>query len=328
MFTRLFKSHTNIQILILLIGSILLWSDGFFRIQSPNPENGLSPLFELLFNWTIEPVWAGAIIAFLLLLCEAFLLNQIVSMEGITPRNSYLPAALYMLLFSYIPQMLFLHPAIPANLMLILAVWMVIKSRHHDKSYQKTFTAALLFALASLFNIYYLVFFPLIWFAMIIFRSLSWREWTISFLGMITPYIYLAFIYFWNDCLFEKIEAYKSFFQSIRIFNASYAQAIMVYIVWVEIALLVIFSVLSFVTKIPKKIISLRKISMIIVWLFLLSLCLIPLIQENFYLMGSVLFIPASVFVSSWMMGAKRAYISEILIWLMIGSIIAGKMLL
>jgi hypothetical protein len=328
MFTRLFRSHINIQLLVLLIAALLLWSDGFINVQVPSTGVDPNPLFNLVFGWTISIPWLANIIAFILLLGSAFLLNNILTTEGITNRNSYFPAFLFILLFSYCPELLKLHPGIPATLILLLSLRMIFKARHQDKSYQEIFTSALFLGLASLFHVYYIVFTPLILISLIIYRSSSWREWIIAFLGILTPLFYAAFFYFWDDNLLNTALLYEKFFTCLSVFRFSLTQPILIYIIWGLISIPVIVAFIKFFSTISEKIIILRRILIIMVWLFLLSISILPFARQDVVLNCSPILLPASVFIASWFQSGKAIFFRELLLWLLVCGIIIGKILL
>jgi hypothetical protein len=328
MFTRLFRSHINIQLLVLLITALLLWSDGFIKVQVTSAGTDLNPLFNLVFGWSISIPWMANIIAFILLLCSAFLLNNILTSEGITNRNSYFPAFLFILLYSYCPGLLLLHPTIPATLILIFSLRMIFKARHQDKSYQEIFTSALLLSLTSLFNIYYIVFIPLIFISLIIYRSSSWREWVIAFIGILTPLFYTAFYHFWNDNLLNTAHLYEKFFTGLSVYKFSLRQPILIYIIWGLISFSVVPAFIKFFSTVSEKIIILRRILIIIVWLFLLSMSILPFASQDVVLDCSPILLPASIFIVSWLQSGKAIFFRELMLWLLICGIIIGKFLL
>jgi hypothetical protein len=328
MFLRLFRSHTNVQLVLFFIAALLLWSDGFYHMRPAIPGNDISPLYTLLFSWTANLPFAGVIAAFLLLLLEAILLNQILALSGITVKNNYLPAFIYMILFSYSPDLLCMHPVIPANILLIIAMRMIWNAERHERSYQDIFTAAIFISLSVLFNIYYLILIPVIWIALIIYRTFTWREWLIAFIGVITPLIYNCFVLFWHDQLYTTGMEYLSFFKSIRFLSAHYPHAAMSYVICSMILILSVPSFIRFLSTISEKVISIRKVSMTIVWIFLLSVFLFLIIPNEPAIMGSVALLPLSIFIASWLQSGKKFFWREIFLLLLAGSIIAGKILM
>jgi hypothetical protein len=328
MILRFFRAHANVQLVMFFVISVLLWADGFYMMRPAIGGNEVSPLYNLLFSWCIDLPVPGTFLAFALLVLEALLLNSILAFSGVTSRNYYLPAFVFMLVFSYSPALLCMHPAIPANLLLLLALRMMWKSFHQENAYQEIFTAALFLSLAALLNIYYLVLIPLIWISLIINRSTNWREWFIPLLGIITPLVYMMFYYFWNNMLIAKLNSYLSFFKNVRIFSSDYNYPVMTYIICGVIFLISVISFVRFLSTISEKVINIRKISQLVIWMFILSAAMFIVIRSKPDIIGCAVLLPISVFISARLQTGKSNFIREVFAWLLIGGIVAGKFLI
>ncbi len=328
MLTRLFRTHSNIQLIIVILGSLLLWCDGFYHGQAAMQGNELSPLYNLLFSWTFSNGVLSTIIAFAFVLGTALLWNYILVNDGLLPRNTYMPAMVTIVLLSYIPMMLRLTPLMPATLFLLMAIHLLLRSGPHDKAYQDTFSAGLLFSLAAMTNIYHVVFIPLIWISLMLYRSYSIRVWIISVLGIITPVLYLAFYFYWNDHLVSQLQLYIDFFRHFRFLAAFQPQQLMTYIIIGLITLLFLPAFFRFVGRLNEKLIVLRKSSMVIVWFFLLGFFSLAVIQKDLLINGSVMLFGSSVFISSYIFAIKKKQFAELLLWLLLAAIVAGKILL
>jgi hypothetical protein len=328
MLIRLFRSHQNVQVLAFLIISVLLWGDGFYRMQPLIAGHSLSPFYDLLFGWLADLPFLSVFIAFLMLLGEAVLFNSILTEEGLAMRNSFLPAAVYILFFSYNPGLLRLYPVIPANIMLILAFRMILKTRHKEKAYQEVFTAGIFLSFAAMINIWHLVFFPVILIALIIYRSYSLRDWMIGILGLITPVFYLMFFYFMTDQLLAKHAEFGNFFRTMHLFIASYNMQVIAWAVSTIIALITLISFLRMIIRSSEHLIQLRKAFQIFLWTFVLAVCTIPLFRDNVLPSSSIVLLPAVVFFSVWVQNAKKIFVPELSLWLFLAAILASKIML
>lgn len=328
MFTRLSRLHPNIQILVVAIGGILLWSSGFMNMPLPLKGSELSPLYEWAFGWTFNSGLLSTIIAFVLMSATAILLHVIVVDAGLLPRNNFIPPLITMLVLTYSPDMLRLSPILPANLLLVLSLGMMIRMRLQTQSYQDIFSAGLFLALATLFNPYHAFFIPLIWFALILFRTGSFREWIISILGILTPFGYTLFIVFWNDQVMETTEIYRNFFQTFRFFKGLEVQPMLTYVIPGLMTILILPAFFRFTGRLNEKLIALRKSSMLLVWIFLLGLLSLAALQSDWFLNGSVLLLAASVIISSYLISVKKKRVPEILLALLTAAVIAGRFIL
>lgn len=328
MLIRLFRSHQNAQLLALVLGILLLWGDAFIRLRPAETGSDLAPLYALLFSWSFSFPWLSSLLAVIMLVAQALLLNQILTDEGLAQRNSFLPAILMIMLLSYHPGLLCLHPAIPASFLLILAMRMMLKARLHEKAYQEVFSAALLLSLSALINIYYLTLLPMIWIFLIINQSYHWRDWVISILGLITPFVYLAFFYFMDDSLLQVIQSYGLVFMDLswpqRISGMSTAE-------WVVQGTLTFFLLLAFVRQISRaseKVISLRRAYMMINWMLLMALISVAMNTKEWVLTGSIIMVPAVITFTNWIQSSRKTRWQELFMWLILAGIAALKILL
>ena len=328
MIIRLFRTHQNVQLLVFLLAALLLWGDGFYRQQAPVETGLFSPFYTLVFGWAFPWPWFTVVLAFLMVVGGAYLFNLILVEEGMSPRNTFLPAVLYLLFFSFSPGLLKLHPAIPANLLFLLALRMILKSRHFETAYAQTFSAAILISLASFFDIYYSIFFFVIWVSLVLYRSYTWREWIISFLGLITPYFYLACYYFFTDQLFPAGRLYAGFLSSLRPLAADYHFPVPLYVVWGWLALFVVIAFFKLLSTQSERVIQLRKAFMIIVWTYLLGVAAAVWVPQQVETNLALTFLPSAVFLASWMQSVKRSYFIEGMFWVLIAGMIYLKMAL
>lgn len=328
MLTRLFRAHSNMQLMIVIIGALLLWSDAFYHRPLPLQGHELAPLYTWLFSWTFSSGILANIIAFVILLGTAILWNYILVNHGLLPRNTFMPVIITVLLMSYAPQLLRLSPVLPANLLLVISMHLLLKSGPRDKAYQDLFSAGILLSLAAFINVYHVFFIPLIWISLMLYRSYTLREWFISLLGILTPVIYLAFYFFWNDQFMLQLLKYADFFRHFRFLFAMGDLPFMIVLIILVITLFILVAFFRFVGRLNERLISLRKSSMVIVWLFLLGLLSIPALQTEWLVNGSVMLLAASLFISHYILSVKKKTFAELMLWLMLAAIVAGKFLL
>lgn len=325
MFLPLFRSHANLQLIFFLLLSLLLWADGFIFPVTPKIGSDETFVFTTVHRLLSFSPFVSVILAFLLILAEALLLNDLLANSGITLRNNYLPAFLFVLVYSWNPSFLCLHPVMLSNLFLILALRMLWKSFQKEESYQEILTASLFLAITAWINIYNIILLPLIWISLIINRSTNWREWFIPLIGFSIPLIFAAFYFFWNSLLMEKIAGLTEFFKNLRLFQSGYSYPLIYYLIFSWVSIIAVVAFFKFITSLSEKIISIRKISQVVVWLFILSAPVFFLIKEEPVIVGSTILVPVSVFFSAWLQSAKKIWFYEIVLWILIAGIIAAK---
>jgi hypothetical protein len=287
-----------------------IWAAGFME-PAYVPAKHAMPLYELLVSLIAPMPWLGMLLAVILVIGEAFLLNHIVNENEVLSKQSYLPAFFYILLISNNNAMLAMHPLLPANLFMLFAINRLLTSYRKDAAFSHAFDAGLLISIATLFYFPYIVFFPLLGAAFIILRPFNWREWFISFLGVLIPYAFASVVYFWKEeldylwydkMLFSLVREHKI----VKLPSEFYALMI---IGW-GILLFALGRLVTTVGGGPQKT---KKGIVLMVWFFIfsgLAILLAPEISTKYF---SSLAIPAAIFYSFYFMSLKKQWLAELL---------------
>ena len=200
MIIQFFKNNNPVAYILLPLISIALWIPGFFIENKIDIVHGM-PLYDLL----IEPISAipllSTIIAITLVIGGAFTLNTVINENETIATPTFLPAFFYILFMSCSKSLLLLHPILIANFFILFAINKLNSSYRKDIAFSQAFDAGFLCAIASLFFLPYIVFVPLLFIGLQLFRPFIWREWMITFLGLLFPYLFVFTYYFWNDLL-------------------------------------------------------------------------------------------------------------------------------
>jgi hypothetical protein len=310
MIVRFFKSNSASGFILIPIVAIAIWVLGFFNLQAV-PVKHTMPFYELLVRPVSGIPWLSALIALLLLIVEGFLLNYIVNENEALTKKSNLPALFYIIFMSVNSSMLTLHPVLFANLFILFALNKIFNSYRKDIAFSQVFDAGLLISIASLFYFPCIILFPVIGIALILFRPFNWREWVISFIGVLVPFIFVCTYYFWNDImeyfLYDKM-VFPIVFKKDRI-PPSRPFYVLLGIGWfiVLLAFGKLFNGLSGGAQRTKKALILM------IWLFIfggISIFIAPQIATKYF---ALLAIPLSIICSNYYLRLKREFWSEIL---------------
>lgn len=159
------------------------------------------PLYEALLRIIGKNPVLPAVLAVCLVSVGALLFNRIVIQNEILNTPTYVNALAYVLLSACAPALLQLHPALIANVLLLLASHKVMSSHRMDAALGKAFDAGLFVALASLFYFPSAFFLLFIWIGLVIIRPFIWREWMMALAGFCLPWLFTAVVYFLADDL-------------------------------------------------------------------------------------------------------------------------------
>ena len=197
---KIFRTDVFLQIVIILVVSITMWVGAFINPQ-PMPMVGGGQLYYWL-TGMLSPLW-GAIIAYVLVLLEGFLLNGLLYRHKMIAQSSLPPMLFYVIAMSLGSPTL--TPILVGNLMLLVAIdQLMLTTTLLSLPLDKVFAAAAAIALATLFCPAMAVFFIPLVASMFNYSLYGWRDWTMLLLGLLAPYIILETIFFLSDQMFYR----------------------------------------------------------------------------------------------------------------------------
>jgi len=322
MIVGLFKSNYNFLIAVLFVIGLLLWTETFLNPIQIKFDSSVTPFYTVLINWFSNRV-VQVLFAFVLVLFQSVFLNNIVSGNSIIQQKTFLPGLIYLLLMSSFPGFLSLNPVIIANLFFIFIFYNLIKIYDQPEDYERIFLIGFLTAVSSMFYFPAFYFLGVIWYGFLILRLFDWRAWVISLVGFITPYLFLMVYYFWFDKFNFRSNEYLDYFRHFNKLIVSFPAYSKLFLSLY--VLLILFSLFIFYNTTGDKIIRVRNIRIIMIWLFVLTGLSIFLAGNNLIFHLEIFFIPASVFIANFLFSLKRKYISEIILTLLIAAIIICK---
>ncbi len=319
------KHNRAVSIVLLPIALICLWGYGFFHPVVPLTGHA-APLYKLLISGITPYPFLLTLISFILIFCEAMLINYIVEKNEIIDTKTYLPALVYIVLMSLQPEMFSLHPIVIANLFMLLAVHMLMQTYRRETAYAQAFDAGFFISLASLFYIPSIVFVLLIWIGFVIIRPFIWREWVISFMGLLLPLVYLVFYYFWIDKL-DTLE-YDVIYYTLIAPRKSFKALSFSFADYIQIGILLLaafFSAGRFFTDLGKSTVRSRGNLLLTVYFFIFSVISIIVAPEYSIPYLSFLSIPFSIFFSSYLLFTRKEWLAELIFLLLIISVFINQ---
>jgi hypothetical protein len=257
MLKLLSKTGFFLQFIVFLAIATILWFPTFIHPLPPVETDLSGPLFIVLKNWLQGAVIVSTSIAALLIISQAFLLHVLLSSHDLIPRDSFIDAIIFLVLMSWQPTMLCLHPALPAGFLVLLAIFMIMKMYGETDSYKNVFSASLSVGVAALFYQPAIYFMAGIWFSLFTYRITSWREWLITVMGLVLPLIYLFSYYYWDGTLSQGLDLID---RSVRIqflSKISFTPVEMVF--WIGALSAMVLSSLMTLNSIQDKVISIRR---------------------------------------------------------------------
>ena len=310
MLTKIFSTNSFFTIALFIVMTLVLWLRVITNSVAMIAPVPTSPLYHLMFKLLSNlPVVCG-FISIALLFLQAWLINYILVENDLIPRKSYIAAFILVIFLSLFNEAIVLNPVLIAEIFIISTLRLILRLFEEHEAYSTVLNAGTLISLASMFYFPAIIFLLVIWAAFIIYRLFTWREWFISVLGFIVPYLFLASYYFWNDCLSAKLLMYKNTFGFINFHN--FAPSTYIYIVLAFLGLLMLASIFKLLSTINEKQIRIRKVISLLIWYLIFSfgsLCL----SAGYGIAGFLMMLlPAAVLFSLYISNLKKSLIGEL----------------
>lgn len=321
MLIQFFKNNNPASYIILPLLTIVLWFPGFFIEQEVNINQGM-PLFDMLVLPLINLPLVPTLIAMILVIAEAFILNIIINENDLLPTHSFLPSLLFILLMSCNKDLMTLHPILFANLFILFTINKLISSYRKNVAFSQAFDAGLLFSIASLFYLPYLLLLPVLGIGLQIFRPLIWREWVICFMGILFPYLFVFVFYYWNDALdylwYNKIFYSIIVDQTSPVYNLSYYLMISTGLIIAGLSIFKLYSDFSGNSQKTKKGI------LLLVWLLVFTLISLLVSGKSLDEYFRFIAIPIALFASNLFLQLKKQWLGELILIVYLGSILVN----
>jgi len=206
MLLRIYKINHPVILLLIFILTGSVWSLSFIKAAGYEfPEyNFEMPLYLWIYSWISKYPLLATILSYILILIAAGIINRLNNRYFLLESRTYLPSLIYILLCSIYPLQN-LHPILFSNLFLLICLNKIFSSYREENRWSNFFDAGILISLASLFYIKYAFFVVIIWFSLFILRPFRGREWLLSIIGFILPYVFVITYFF----AFEENTQYK-----------------------------------------------------------------------------------------------------------------------
>ena len=198
MLIRSFRTTQIFPLVILVVLSATMWfvsKSGTYEIVA---ANGM-PLYDLIVKaLTFIPPVLSVFLAFLLFTSQALHINHVINKHEVLYKQSWLPALMFIIIAGLFPPFLWIHPILFVNSLLIFVFDKLFSLYKHPTPLALAFDGAFLLSLSALFYLPTIFLFLFYILCIIILRPFSWRLWSVSFMGLLLPFFFAFFYYFWN----------------------------------------------------------------------------------------------------------------------------------
>jgi hypothetical protein len=306
--------NTRVSSLLLLSAiGVMFWIATFMHsgISPLATDNYPMPLYSLLFFWVLNfPVFAK-LSAFFLTLLLSFLLLRFNEKFYLIERRNYFIPFIFILLTAGLLPMQRIHPALVASIFFMLGIEKIFETHRGDEMPSNFFDSAFMLSIGSLFYFNQILLMTVLWAGMVILRPFRIKEWLITCIGLLLPYLLLFGYYLFID--------QTSHFFQIIVNNINFNNPI----VFLDLSHILFFGFVLFLIVISsydmlkafnQKKIRIRKYFKILFWFFFFSVCI--LIFNNAASVEMLVFIaiPTSFLLANFFTYLKNTKLADILI--------------
>ena len=311
------KSNVQAAIIILLLLCIGAWLGTFSYIHISTEQINYKEhiLYSFFFAAGFSFI-VNQIITLIVVLLGALFVNFLVIEQEITSKTNYLPAFFYILFSFSATTKIAVEPILVANLFVIPALYFLINSYRKDYALMDVFKSGIFMGLASFFCIHYISAFPLMFIALFILRPFNWREWSIMFIGLVTPlYIYVSICYLTTNDAFVVFEMIKEATSSLQklIISEYYLAFILMS------GLTLVFALFHYFSKGFGGKVKTQKTKYVLLWMLLFCLLMVFFEQVSDMILLPCI-IPLSIFIGDYLSELKQLKIANTIMVLFIGS--------
>ena len=198
MLLRSLKSNQTFHFLLIPFIAAALWVKSFmnpvlFPFYSGEDSMLLyQPISALIGKSTV----VSNVVALVFIILLAFLILKLNVQYTFIRVRTVLPSILFILITSGLHELHAMHPVYPAALFLILTVDRIFNAYDKEVIHSNAFEAGIFLAIGSLFYLNLVFFFPFLWIGFIILKpKVNWREYVLSTLGFVFPWL-VALVYY------------------------------------------------------------------------------------------------------------------------------------
>ena len=224
MIIKRFTSESHFLPAYVVLWALVLWLDGFINFRNIEffiSENS-APLYRLTYLAFVHAPFVSTLVAFVFLLVQAFMLNNLFASKSLIDRNSYLPALFYITFMSFSFEMLGFHPVLFANFFLIIALNKIFDVYNENEVFLEVFNSGLLIGLATMFYFPAFVFFFFLLVALAVYFLINLRGVLAALFGFATPMLYIGVYYYLTDNLSEQVEIYTEGIRLLSVFSYNF----------------------------------------------------------------------------------------------------------
>ena len=322
MLLKSLKSNQTFHFLLIPLIAVALWIKSFMNPTLFPFYSGedMMILYQPIDALIGKNVIASNIAALIFVILLAFLILKLNVQYTFIRLRTVIPSILFVLITSGLHELHAMHPVYPAALFLILTVDRIFNSYEKEVIHSNAFDAGIFLAIGSLFYLNLVFFFPFLWIGFVILKQkVNWREFILSTLGFIFPWL-VAITYYAAVGQTEELQVTLK--SNLSLHQSFLRQNLPIQIYMGFLVFLTILASFLLLSQYDGKKISSRKYFKAFFWIFLISCTLIaanPAVSQEIIVL---LAIPLTYLISNYLIFMKRQIWGEIFLYILVAGVI------
>lgn len=322
MIVKIFKTNQIIANIFIVLLSVLLWIPAYYIDVELNFEN--HSLFNLFGKWFVEYRWLNVLFTSLLIGFQAVFLNFIINQEKLIKGNTHLIGLFYVVLNGAFALLFTINPVIITNTFLITMLFLMFKQYSRSDVKSPLFNVSFLLSLATLFYTPIFCLFPLIWIVLSYVRTPSFRDYFISLIGFLLPFVYLISYLYITDELYQSNIIDWIYYPAI--FSQNVLNQPFLYYVLVLFGF-VVLSGASLILQLSRDVVKDRKLFVVLILLTIFIVVTVLFNTNDYISLYILLTIPISVVLANYFNKLKKEWLAEVFFIVLVLGILAGYFL-
>jgi hypothetical protein len=311
---RLFRSNQPLIFFLIPLIALLLWVNDLRNPLPAAPVITAMPAFDMVIRLVGNAGWLNSLAGLLFILVSAYLVGQLNRQYIFIQERSQMPVIFFILVagsFSTLHSLQPLHIALPFFLM---AVSRLLGTYRVDKLSYNPFEASFFVGLAGLFYGPSILFLPVIWIGLLLFRPGYWREWFFTLAGFAVPWI------FWLTGMLIAGKPYQDFTLKLVSSLTSHTIPELTNLQWVFLGFMLFLTLVSsqiMIQKIQSKKIQARRTFNLFFWVFFIGLASYSFIPSVGLEILIAIAVPMAYLFTHFFIHIRRNWWGELLLWTM-----------
>ena len=312
----LFRRNLFFNLIVLLLFAVAL--HGYYLL-TPSSSTSIwnSPTQASIFSFVDTSKYIKIIFSIILIVVQAYLVNDLVIKHKLSRALSTIPAAVFVLYACWVLESDIFQPVLIANLFCILSLWNLFKIYKRHLPIVNIFNSGMYMTIAAVFYPPYIAYVIVLLLGLFSLRNLNLREIAQVICGVLLPYFLVCVYLFYTDQLTTQVLSFFNRVSFSGIFQNFNFLSLLKPII--TILLIVFLILIHHGIKKKKKFDAIKKIELSY-WMFfisLLSLFMIDPIKESHLMLLSL---PISITIGLVLEHKDNSLIKEFCFLLAIGA--------